>query len=467
MPEVPKQLVVLTRENYGVNPVPLTEQYVAVKAPDGQQVHLKTATWKRQESPMQEEIAVRDALPHQQKNQAVFLSGFGTRSEDLPVAFEGLGQFWETVVGLDHPDAPTSTITPHDRPLNKEDFYNSGYIILRTIEAKIKDGTLKEGVVAVGLSTGAPVLLEAVAQDIRESADTDRPRYIESLLLLAPAGLLERASFNEIAAGAGSAMGPYLKENYLRDLYLRVFGKFKSDTAVGVELKTRTKFMELCQRIKTAWNKPEWKDIRGMHIGFELFEYAAQRMPVDEFMAFFHRIWPNQDPHFLPMTPSIVRNQELVYRNVTQKAREAIHDTNIFIELYENDKAVPPDGFLTVQDKHEIDRVTLNDVDQEELARINDKRGVARKENNKKRRDAGGKELPALEPYSEAWMLENKKEEMLLDGIIQRVKELFPNNGDNTHIAINVGGNHITPKIDLDMIADLTVRRMDIKKNPQ
>lgn len=303
------------------------------------------------------------------------------------------------------------------------------------------------------MSTGAPVLLEAVAQDIKESEINGRPRYIKSLLLTAPAGLMDRKSFAEIAAGAGGAMGPYMKENYLRDLYFRVFGKLKNGTDENAEIITRTTFNELCQRIKTAWNKPEWKDIRGMHVGFELFEYVAQRLPADEFMAFFHRVWPNQDPHFLPTTPSIKRNQELVYRNVTQDAREAIHDTDIRVELYENDKAVPPDGFLSAEDKKEITEVTLNDADWKNLTRINTQRTEILESKFK--------------PYSEAWMLQNKKEGLLLDRIIQRVKELFPNNGDHTHVAINVGGNHITPKVDIDMTADLTFRRMAAEKSPQ
>jgi hypothetical protein len=324
---------------------------------------------------------------------------------------------------------------------------------LRAIEAKIKDGTLKKGVTAVGLSTGAPVLLEAVAQDIKETEEKGRPRYIKSLLLTAPAGLMDRKSFAEIAAGAGSAMGPYMKENYLRDLYFRVFGKLKNGTDETIETKTQTSFKDLCQRIKTAWNKPEWKDIRGMHIGFEVFEYAAQRLPVDEFMAFFHRVWPNQEPHFLPTTPSIKRDQELVYRNVTQGAREAIHNTDIRIELYENDKGVPPDGFLTPEDKKEIDGVTLNDANWARLAQINTERAE--------------RLGPKFKSYSETWMLENIKQELLLDRIIQRVKELFPNNGSDTHVAINVGGNHLTPKADIDMTSDLTVRRMEAEKKPQ
>jgi hypothetical protein len=442
MPEVPTATITLDRAHFGINPVPLTEQLLDITAPEGQQIKLKTAVWKRQEP---------SSFPYQQENQAVFVSGFGTRSQDWPVAFEGLGNFYETVVGLDHPDAPTSTITLHDRALNTETFHNSGFVILRAIEAKIKDGTLQEGVNAVGLSTGAPVLLEAVAQDIKESETTGRARYIKSLLLTAPAGLMDRKSFAEIAAGAAGGMGPYMKENYLRDLYFRVFGKLKNGPDETIEARTRTSFKDLCQRIKTAWNKRGWKDIRGMHVGFEIMEYVTQRLPVDTFMEFFHRVWPNQDPHFLPATPSIKRDQELVYKNVTTNARAAIHNTDVRIELYENDKGVPPDGFLNAVDKKEIDEVTLTDPDWERLTKINTQRAEI----------LGSK----FKPYSEAWMLQNKKEGLLLDRIIQRVKELFPNNGDHTHVAINIGGNHLTPKVDIDMTADLTVRRMEAEKN--
>jgi hypothetical protein len=103
MIEIPPNTTILKRQEFGVNPVPLTEQIVNITAPEGQRVQLKTAVWKRQEP---------SSLPYQQENQAVFVSGFGSRSQDWPVAFEGLGSFYNTVVGLDHPDAPTSTITP-------------------------------------------------------------------------------------------------------------------------------------------------------------------------------------------------------------------------------------------------------------------------------------------------------------------------------------------------------------------
>jgi len=444
--EAPSHNISLTQENFGINPIQLTEQSIDITAPEGQLVKLQTATWKRKKEPTAIKNEVSIPLAYQQNNQAVFISGFGTRSQDWPVAFEGLGSYYDTVVGIDHPDAPTSTIIPHDKPLNNENFHNSGFVVLRAIEAKIKDGTLKDGVTAVGLSTGAPVLLEATAQDERESAETGRPRYITSLLLTAPAGMLDRPSFNEIAVGAGSAMGPYLKKNYVRDSYFQKFGKYKNTTSENIKPKTKTTFSELCQRIKSAWNKPEWKDIRSMHIGFELFEYAAQRLPTDEFMAFFHRVWPNQNPHFLPMTPSIKRNQELVYRNVTEQACTAIRDTDVRIELYEHDKAVPPNEFLTDKDRNEIAQVRLNGADMTALKQLNDRRMNAN---------------PSNKPYNEKWMLENKQQELLLDRIIQRVKQLFPNNINNTHVSINIGGNHLTPKADIDLIADLTVRRVD------
>jgi hypothetical protein len=445
------QSITLSPKDYGVNPVPLIEQWVDIKSTDGRLIKLKTATWKRTESPS----AIKDnevtPIPYQQENQAVFLSGFGSRGQDLPIGFEALGQFYDTVVALDHPDAPTSKILPHDRPLNENDFSNSGYVILRGIEAKIKDGTLKAGVSAAGLSTGAPVLLEAVAQDIRESAETGRPRYIKSLLLMAPAGMQEHASFEAITAGVASSTKPYLEKNYLRDLYFRTFGKLNKNISENNDRKTKTSFNELCQRIKTAWNNPEWKDIRSAHIGFELFEFAAQRLPVDDFMATFHRFWPNQDPHFLPTTPSVKRNQELIFRNITQKARETIHDTDIHIELYDGDKAVSPDGFLTANDKRQIDKLTLDDNDLNELKQLNERRIKLRTEQNAKLTVDHKPTLPDLTPYSDEWMLKNKKSEIMLSRTIQRVKALFPNNGDHTHVSINIGGNHLTPKADFDM----------------
>ncbi|KKS95653.1 MAG: hypothetical protein UV73_C0015G0028 [Candidatus Gottesmanbacteria bacterium GW2011_GWA2_43_14] len=452
----------LTPEKYGIRPegVPLTTGIVDVEAPTGQHVSLKTATWRRSESPMMkdfEEMGVPrhgDGSPHQADGQVVFLSGFGTRSLDWPTAFEGLGMYWDTVVGLDHPDAPTSSITPRERPLNDEkSFYNSGSVILRAIEAKFEDGTLNKGVTAVGMSTGCPVLLEAAAQDILESERDGRRRYIKSLILTAPAGMMNRRSFAEIAAGAGSAMGLYILKDYGSDLLYRLKHPFEKNHLNA--RKDSISLGELKRRIKEAGQHPEWQSVLKGQKLFDVFEYFAQKLPIDTLLEYFHRVWPDQDPHFLPETPSIKRNQELIYKNVTRKACEEIKDTDITIVLFDGDRAVPPEGFLSPEDYQEIQSVTYDGTDERKLAEINERRRLAREEINKKLAEKGKKPQPVQKSYNAAWMLKNKKLEMMLERIIMRVKNLFPNNGNKTKVIITSGTHHMTPKSDIGPIAGL------------
>ena len=434
---------ILTRQDYGVRTegIPVIQDYIGIEAPTGQHVHLKTATWKQTETPSEimRDGSKRD-IPNQQNNDAVFMSGFGTRGEDWPVAFEGLGKYYKTLVGLDHPEAPSSRIEPHEKPLNGESFANSGFVILRAIEAKINDGTLRVGVTAVGMSTGCPVLLEAVALDIAEAEKTGRDRYIKSLILTAPAGMMDQQSFGKLVSAIGNSTVSYYKNEYWRDLLYRMKHPFQKKSTEKTP-KQKMSFTQLRQRWHDAEN-PDWKEIKWMNRGFDIMEYFTQRLPIDNLMEFFHRTWPNQDPHFLPNTPSVLKNQSLIYQDVTREASKAIHDTDIRVELFDGDKAVPAEGFLTEIDLAEIDGTTLTQEDTRELQEI-----------NKRRLTAGQKTFKSMEPYDEPWMLDNKKQGIMLDRIVQRVKERFPNN-ENTKVAIGVGTDHITPKVDIDLIAD-------------
>jgi hypothetical protein len=438
---------ILAKENFGLaENIPLIQQHLTIEAPEHQKVNLQIAIFIRDQTPTQQDSNQNiSPIPNQQENDAIFMSGFGTRSQDWPVAFAGLSRYWKNIVGIDHPDAPTSKIEPHDKPLNHDSFANSGFVILRAIETKILDQTVKPGVTAIGLSTGCPVLLEAVAQDIRETEAGLHERYIKSLILSAPAGMMERDNFTQIAMGASSGMMPYFKNEYARNLLFRIFHPRSSGT--HREPLQRMSFKELRQKWQEADNNPNWKSVLTPHKSFDLMEYITQYLPVDDLMAYFHRIWPNQDPHFLPSTPSIKQNESLIWHNVTDESRNIIKATDIRIELFDGDQAVPPEGFLDVTDRQEINSTALTKDDLQELDEINSRRlePKNRSDDHKNKK---------VEPYLEDWMLENKRQEKTLELIIKRVKNLFPNNADSTHVAINIGTTHITPKVTIDMILD-------------
>lgn len=81
--------MILTPEAYGVRPegVPITNEYLDIIALEDQKVHLKTAIWKRKDLSLQTDFQGQKKPIEQQFGSAVFLSGFGARGEDWPIAF--------------------------------------------------------------------------------------------------------------------------------------------------------------------------------------------------------------------------------------------------------------------------------------------------------------------------------------------------------------------------------------------
>jgi hypothetical protein len=446
----------LTPDRYGVRQegIPLTTEFIEIDLPSGHHVSLKTETFRRSGSPIAKDDEIFGEMPHQREGQAVILSGFGTRSQDWPIAFEGLGRHFRTVVGFDHPEAPSSKITGPDTPLNGEDFSNSGYAIYRGIEAKIKDKTLTAGFTAFGMSTGTPVILEALRIDAEMAKMEGRDAYFGTLVLVAPAGMQDRGNFKNIEAGASAPFSRYLNRDYRRDLELRQ--KAKKEPKINDDHATpKQSGAERWERLKEVIRRKDWRGVLPLHLGFEAFEVITDKLPMDDLKAFIHRVWPDQDPHFLPNSRSVKHNQELIWQNITENARKDISGVDIFIELYENDGAVPPEGFLSKADISEIAQATLTHEDYTTLRELNDRRLEASK-----------KTRQPIDEYDDAWMLENKKQEMTLDRIVANVKALFPENGNRTHVSINVGGDHITPKVDADLFIDLLTRRMDHLKDP-
>lgn len=427
--------VTLAAEHYGVRPegVRIKNEYMDIIAPTGQTVMLKTAIYRSEYPETQVDFQGRSTKIPKKPGDAVWMSGFATFGEETAIAFESLGRYYSTVFAPDHPDAPTTTVTPHNEPLNKETFSNSGFVVLRAIEKKILDGTLEGPITAIGMSTGCPELIEAVALDILEAEEGKHKRYINSLILLAPAGMMEKNSFGDMAKGLGKDTAEYFFKEYLGDLIYRIKHPLQDNprTINKENLLSREKIEK---ELKEARDNPEWEKIFQGHKWFKILHFAAEQLNLHDFLAFFHRTYAYHEPHILPRTQSVIKNEELIAKNVTEEARKIIKDTDIRIELYEGDSAVPPEGFLKDIDKKEVENAYFEHEDFVKIREFNENRGKRK-------------------PMSFKWLLENKKQEMKIERIMKRVKELFPNNA-NTQVAISFGANHITPKTNLDLVMD-------------
>ncbi len=430
----------LTFEKAGVQfeGVPLERRVVEnIESPSGQKVDLGCAIWRRKndEAFLQHEaeneaynkqhptVEITDQHGEKQKievrsssqreNQVVFVSGFASSELELPTFFHSLGKIWGIVVGLAHPDAPSSKIKPPDKPLNENSFANSGFVELRAIERLIQDGVLEKNATVVAYSTGCPVMIEAVAQDIQEHSNPE-DRLIKNLVLLAPGGMLDRGSFAAITEGAGASMRLYWEE-YKRDFWHFIRNPYHGKDEhpyQPISLK------QLAKNVLESIQNPDWKTIRPGQIAFEVIEFVASHLPIHDFLAWFHRTWSNPRefnlPNILPPSPSIKKNQELIYKDSCYVAREKIKDTDIIVSLFTDDKAIPPEGFLT-------------DKDNSELAQI---------------------ENP------------DERLELTSDRIIQRVKEKFPHDQNRVRVIIGDGAHHITPKVDLDVVMQILANKV-------
>lgn len=502
--------VVLKQAEYGVLEVKTEQHMLGIDVPqNGQHVELQTIVWKRNENP-----AVNDPildLPenqvHENSGELFLVSGFGSRGADWPTSFGNFGNEWKTIVAADHPNAPTSTITPAERPLNNDSFANSGFVELRAIEKLIREGVLTEGeVVMAGYSTGCNVALETVVQDIKEAAEGKHKRYTKGLALFSPAGMQDRPN---LIAETGAGMADYMKEyvdDQIKDMLIamvktvhdipqdrlledpelvmdayehprklladyavkrakdesrsaidsavnavrRLFRRDSAQPETPAQKKKSSgdwerrpvPFSVIRGNIITAWNTPEWRSIRAGHAGFEVVKFLTSNLPVSGLMDHFWRIWPDQNPHLHPGGASYDRDMELIKKDSSMVARGMLKDTKLAVFLLSDDKPVPPEGFLQHEDWESLQLLSLNDADRADLARTNE---VNRQRNKPEQ--------------TEQEFLRDKKSEQMVDRILQRTKEMFPNNKD-TKVFLTPG-HHLTPRVDTGAMGVLLTNMLE------
>lgn len=386
--------------------------------------------------------------------QLVVVGGFAINAVELGSEITELLKYSNRIVGIAHPDAPQSKISPKTSPFNDlSTFQNSGIAVYETVKKLIQEGILDEHhpITLIGFSTGAAVATEAVATDINHHDTTGDKRLIANLVaLVAPAGLHAYGSVKELRDLA-IASGPKYMSTFLEDLARRkdmkqILHNPKAtlenfDPSTNPEsyfnrvkrMKSPQKILFLLQSIlettknpitnPTTWFKqtidsgkrllgniqamkkefytdPVWMKIAVPHILFELGEFIARSVPSEELtnlLWHFHVMWKDQgpqgEPHLTPETPAVKRSEYNLAYLAGLNACTKIHDTDVFVMLGMGDPVVNPKRLLKP----------------DEIARLQQLEGSSQ-----------------FEPY-------------LMDRITSRVQDVFPNAGGRVQTNMMTG----------------------------
>lgn len=340
--------------------------------------------------------------------QFVVIGGFAINAVELGSEITELLKYSNKIVGIAHPDAPQSTITPRTSPFNDlRTFQNSGIAVYETIKTLIHEGILDRHhpITLVGFSTGAAVATEAVVTDINHHDTSGDKRLITNLVaLVAPAGLHTYGSVKELRDLA-IASGPKYMSSFLEDLAKRKdMKRVLQNNHVTLQdfdpsrdpqsylnkvkrMKPEQKVLFLLQSIlettknpithPIAWLKqmtgagkrlfdniramkkefltdPVWMKIAVPHILFELGEFVTRSVPSEELtnlLWHFHGMWKDQgpqgEPHFTPETPAVKRSEYNLTNLAGLSACAKVHDTDVFVMLGMGDPVVNPKRLLT------------------------------------------------------------------------------------------------------------------------
>lgn len=354
--------------------------------------------------------------------QVVVIGGLAINAVELGSEITELLKYANKIVGIAHPDAPESHITPRTSPFNDvRTFQNSGIALYETVKKLIQEGVLDKNhpITLVGFSTGAAVAVEAVATDIDRHSTSGDKRLITNLVaLVAPAGLHAYGSVKEMRELA-IASGPKYMSAFLEDLARRKDTKQalhnpkatlnNFDPSTNPEsylnkvkrMKPPQKILFLLQSIlettrnpitnpitwlrqmmgagrrlfnniramkKDFFTDPVWMKIAVSHILFELGEFVARSVPSEELtnlLWHFHVMWKDQGPqgetHITPPTAAVKRSEYNLANLAGLSAAARIHDTDVFVMLRMGDPVVNPKRLLTPEEVAHMDQLPDHD----------------------------------------------------------------------------------------------------------
>ena len=379
-------------------------------------VDLQVLVW---ENPKPEKLP---EINHNNPIQIVIIGGFAINPVEVGSEITQLLKYSNKIVGIAHPDAPQSKISPNKSPFNEiNTFQNSGIAVYETIRTLIQNGVLdgNHPVTLVGFSTGAAVATETAAIDFDRHKERGENRCIANLVaLVAPAGLHNYSSAKELRDLA-IASGPKHMASFLEDLAKRKYLKRalnKQDARLTDldpsgnpdsflnhvrRMNTREKILFLLQNIlettknpiinPVIWLKqtldagkrlfgniqamktefftdPVWMKIAIPHILFELGEFIARSVPSEELknlLWHFHVMWKDQgpqgEPHFTPQSSAVARSSYNLAHLSGLTSAAKIQDTNILVMLGVNDPVVDPKRLLSHEERANMDQLQNQD----------------------------------------------------------------------------------------------------------
>lgn len=335
-------------------------------------------------------------LAQGEKRQMIMLSGLDTLGQDwLRMASQLMTDMpdVEQLTLLDHPSTSGVRHERRDVALNTNSFENSAKVISTAMERLVEQGEMKTGQTAVGISTGCAVLEELAAFN---------PKMIDTMVLCAPAGMLDRTE-EKIMKGGAQGGSQYLKEFFLdlKNRFLSRFSKDKRTLPKGEPIGVVRSIPKVGkEQIPDELKKP----IRFSNFMFEVVFKALRKFP--NFYQHFTGMWGDSDPHVPILTADYKKDLSLVAKNTTKDACEKISGKRVVLALGMEDQAVPPQEFLTAEDSSAV-------------AQISDP---------------------------------NEKSEKTIDLIIRNLKQRFPNNADTT-VMLGIAGpvNHVQEKTNTEI----------------
>ncbi|MFH0749986.1 MAG: hypothetical protein V1917_03700 [Candidatus Gottesmanbacteria bacterium] len=330
------------------------------------------------------------------KKQMVLISGLDTTGTDWLRMAEQLMLDMpsvEQITLLDHPSTSGVRHENRDVALNTNSFENSAKVVSKAMEALLERGEIKKGQTAIGISTGCAVLEEVAAIN---------PKMIDTLILCAPAGMLDRTE-KQIMTGGAHGGDEYLKQ-FFTDLFKRVPEKYLIPKSERDQIEPVGVVKSIPHTAKERISEEALKGIKFQNFLFEIAFKVGRKFP--RFWQHFTGMWGDSDPHVPIIGTDYKKDLSLVAKNTTEQARDKITGKKVVLVLGMDDQAVPPMEFLQESDRQNISSI----ID------------------------------------------ENEKAEKTTDAIIARLKGKFKNNAD-TRVILAVGGpkTHVEIKADTEL----------------
>lgn len=287
-----------------------------------------------------------------EKRQMILLSGLDTTGQDwLRMSSQLMMDMpdVEQITLLDHPSTSMVRHERRDAPLNTTSFENSAKVISKAMEQLLEQGKIQTGQTAIGISTGCAVLEEVAVIN---------PKLIDTLVLCAPAGMLDRTEKKVMKGGAHGGTD-YLKDFFI-DLKKRFLKKLSKHPSSKVQGESIGIVKSIPHTSAEQIPKDMLKPIQFSNFMFEVVFKALRKFP--NFYQHFTGMWGDSNPHVPVVTADYKKDVALISKNSTENACKKISGKRIVLALGMEDQAVPPQEFLREQDKQVLSSIQDSNI---------------------------------------------------------------------------------------------------------